>query len=53
MAGTELESAERSARAIIKLAPYRESGYRFLMEALATTGNVGEALLTYENLRRT
>ena len=52
MAGTELESAERSARAIIKLAPYRESGYRFLMEVLATTGNVGEALLTYEHLRR-
>ena len=53
LAGTELESAERSARAIIKLAPYRESGYRFLMEVQAATGNVGEALLTYEHLRRT
>ena len=53
LAGTELESAERSARAIIKLAPYRESGYRFLMEVLAATGNLGEALLTYEHLRRT
>ncbi|MBN8509475.1 MAG: hypothetical protein J0L57_12800 [Burkholderiales bacterium] len=51
-AGSELPSAERSARALIKLAPYRESGYRFLMEVLAAQGNVAEALLTYEQLRR-
>ena len=37
---------------MIKLAPYRESGYRFLMEVLAVQGNVAEALLTYEQLRR-
>jgi SARP family transcriptional regulator, regulator of embCAB operon len=52
LAGSELPSAERSARALIKLAPYRESGYRFLMEVLAEQGNVAEALLTYEQLRR-
>jgi len=50
--GSELQSAERSARALIKLAPYRESGYRFLMEVLAGQGNVAEALLTYEQLRQ-
>ena len=52
LSGSELPSAERSARALIKLAPYRESGYRFLMEVLARQGNVAEALLTYEQLRR-
>jgi len=52
LAGAELASAERSARALIKLAPYRESGYRFLMQVLATRGNVAEALLIYEKLRR-
>jgi class 3 adenylate cyclase len=52
LSGSELASAERSARALIKLAPYRESGYRFLMEVLAVQGNVAEALLTYEDLRR-
>jgi len=52
LSGPELASAERSARALIKLAPYRESGYRFLMEVLAVQGNVAEGLLTYEQLRR-
>lgn len=52
LSGSELASAERSARALVTLAPYRESGYRFLMEVLATQGNVAEALLAYEELRR-
>jgi len=52
LSGSELASAERSARALLKLAPYRESGYRFLMEVLAVQGNIAEALLTYEQLRR-
>lgn len=52
LAGSELESAERSARALIKLAPYRESGYRFLMEIFSVQGNIAEALLTYEQVRR-
>jgi DNA-binding SARP family transcriptional activator/class 3 adenylate cyclase len=50
--GTELDTAERSARALIKEAPYRESGYRFLMEALARRDNVAEALRVYEGLRQ-
>ena len=50
--GSELASGERSARALVKLAPYRESGYRILMEVLAAQGNVAEALLVYEELRR-
>ena len=30
--------------------PLRESGYRFLMEALAAEGNVAEALHVYSQL---
>ena len=33
--GTELAGAERAGRELTKLAPYRESGYRHLMRALA------------------
>ena len=49
--GGELDTAERSARALIARSPYRESGYRLLMEALAARGNTAEALLVYERLR--
>jgi DNA-binding SARP family transcriptional activator len=49
---TELETAERSARTLIKEAPYHESGYRLLMEVLARRENVAEALQVYEGLRR-
>ena len=31
--------------------PYRENGYRHLMQALARTGNTAEALRVYEQLR--
>jgi DNA-binding SARP family transcriptional activator len=51
MGGGELDAAERSGRRLVELAPYRESGYRLLMEALAARGNVAEALLVYERLR--
>jgi DNA-binding SARP family transcriptional activator len=51
LGGPELASASRSARALTKLAPFRESGHRLLMQVLAAEGNVAEALLTYENLR--
>ena len=47
----ELASAERSGRRLVELAPFRESGHRLLMEALAARGNVAEALLVYERLR--
>jgi DNA-binding SARP family transcriptional activator len=43
--------AERLARSVIDLEPYRESGYGLLMEALARAGNVAEALLTFDRVR--
>lgn len=49
---TELDSALRSGRALIELAPLRESGYRLLMEALAARGDSAEALVVYDLLRR-
>jgi SARP family transcriptional regulator, regulator of embCAB operon len=49
--GTELAGAERSARELTRLSPYRESGYRHLMRALVRTGNTAEALRVYERLR--
>jgi pentatricopeptide repeat protein len=49
--GPELASAERAARALVVAAPYRESGYRLLMEYLARRGDVAEALRVYEQLR--
>jgi class 3 adenylate cyclase/DNA-binding SARP family transcriptional activator len=49
---TELDTAERSARSLIREAPYRESGYRLLMEALARRDNAAEALQVYEGLRQ-
>ena len=49
--GGELDGAERSGRRLVELAPFRESGHRLLMEALAARGNVAEALLAYERLR--
>lgn len=47
----ELDSALRSGRDLVRLAPYRESGYRLLMRALAAEDNVAEALGVYEQLR--
>jgi DNA-binding SARP family transcriptional activator len=49
--GTELPTAERAARELIARAPYRESGHRVLMEALALQGNVAEALRAFERVR--
>jgi len=48
---TELPAAERSGRELVRLAPFRESGHRIMIEALAAQGNTAEALLTYESLR--
>jgi len=50
--GTELDTAERCARKLIKEAPYRESGYRLLMELLTRRDNISEALQVYEALRQ-
>ncbi len=50
--GSELDTAERCGRRLAVRAPYRESGYRLLMEVLAERGNDAEALLVYDGLRR-
>jgi DNA-binding SARP family transcriptional activator len=51
LGGSEIAVAEPTSRRLIDLAPYRESGYALLMEALERQGNVAEALRVYENLR--
>lgn len=52
LGASELPDAERAARSLIELAPYREAGYRLLMEALEARGEVAEALLVHDRLRR-
>jgi DNA-binding SARP family transcriptional activator len=49
--GTELAAAVRAGRELARREPYRESGYRLLMEALVLQGNPAEALQVYEQLR--
>jgi DNA-binding SARP family transcriptional activator len=51
LGGPALAQAEERARMLTELAPYRESGHRLLMEALAGRGNAAEALRAYERLR--
>jgi len=48
--GTELSAAVRAGRQLTRLAPLRESGYRYLMQALAAQGNLAEALGVYGQL---
>jgi len=48
--GIELPAAERTARKLVEREPFRESGYRILMRALAEGGNVAAALQTYDGL---
>ena len=50
LGGTELGGALRAGRQLIRLAPLRESGYRYLMQALAAEGNLAEALDVYGQL---
>jgi DNA-binding SARP family transcriptional activator len=50
ISGTEVAGAVRAGRQLIRLAPLRESGYRFLMRALAAQGNLAEALNVYGQL---
>ena len=52
LGGSELAGAERSARELVRTAPFRESGYVLLMRALVASGNTAEALRAYERLRR-
>lgn len=51
LGNTELATAERTARTLVDVAPYRESGHRLLMRCLVAHGNPAEALLAYEALR--
>jgi DNA-binding SARP family transcriptional activator len=50
LGGTELDAAVRAGRQLTRLAPLRESGYRYLMRALAAQGNLAEALGVYSQL---
>jgi pentatricopeptide repeat protein len=49
---TELPAAVRTGRHLILAEPYRETGYRLLMYALAREGNPAEALRVYDQLRQ-
>jgi len=49
--GTELPAAVRSGRELTRREPFRESGWRILMQALAAEGNAAEALHAYDRLR--
>lgn len=49
--GTELAAAVRTGRELTRREPYRETGYRVLMEALAKEGNAAESLRVYDELR--
>ena len=52
LGGSELDTAERSARTLLKRAPFTESGYRFLMRVYDARDNRAEALRIYDDLRR-
>ena len=52
LGGGGLGEAERAGRELVERSPYREAGYRVLMQALAAAGNPAEALRVYERLRR-
>ena len=51
LGGPALAQAEQRARMLTELAPYRETAYGILMEALERRGNVAEAFRAYEQLR--
>jgi pentatricopeptide repeat protein len=48
--GLELPAAERTARRLVEREPYRETGHRILMRALAAGGNVADALRAYDRM---
>ena len=49
---SEPATAARIAEEIVGLEPFRERGYRLLMQAQSAAGNDAEALRTYERCRR-
>jgi DNA-binding SARP family transcriptional activator len=52
LGGAEVTAAREAGRSLVRLAPLRESGHRLLMRALASEGNVAEAVAVYEQLGR-
>jgi DNA-binding SARP family transcriptional activator len=50
LGGPTLPQAEECGRRLIELAPFRETGYRMLMEALEQRGNAAEGLRVYDRL---
>ena len=48
----ELALAQDQARAVVALEPYRESGYRRLMQVLVRRGDRAEAVRVYHDCRR-
>ncbi len=52
LAEAELAEAVRYGEEVIELEPFRESGYRRLMQAHTAAGNPAEALRVYERCRR-
>ena len=52
MRSGEAGAAVRAAEELVTLEPFRERGYRLLMEAHSAAGNDAEALLVYERCRR-
>ncbi len=51
LGGPDLALAERAAAALVRLAPYRETGHALLMRCRASRGDTAEALRVYESLR--
>lgn len=49
--GAELATAERASRELIVAAPFRESGHRTLMRALAAQGNTAESIVAFGAMR--
>lgn len=47
----ETAAAERAGRALVDAAPFRESGYLYVMQALEQADNVAEALRVFETIR--
>jgi DNA-binding SARP family transcriptional activator len=52
LGGSELQDAARWSQRLIEREPFRESAYAMLMEVHAASGDVAEALMVYERLRR-
>src|SRR5207253_5822106 len=52
LAYREVALALDQARAAVELEPYRESGYRRLMQVLVKQGDRGEAIRVYNECRR-